>query len=122
MDDRKRTLADGSPVTDDYLDIDPRTGQQKDYVVLAEEERQKGFQRPVRRSYVHVGKNPEMDGIVLIRPDEGACGTRTVMALSIAETYARDPDFYGGTFCACCRMHFPVDEFVWEGTCERVGS
>lgn len=34
------------------------------------------------------------------------------------------PDFYGGTFCATCREHFPVGEhgeFVWEdGT--RVGT
>ena len=33
-----------------------------------------------------------------------------------------DPQFYGGTFCAQCCVHKPVDEFVWEGTDERVGS
>ena len=30
-------------------------GQQKTYLVLSEEERAKGFVRPVRRSYIHVG-------------------------------------------------------------------
>lgn len=50
------------------------------------------------------------------------CGTVTTMAPPIAETYARDPQFYGGTFCMGCRKHLPVDEFVWEGTTERVGS
>jgi hypothetical protein len=39
------------------------------------------------------------------------------MALGIAETYARDPSFYGGTYCASCRDHFPVGttgQFVWS--------
>jgi hypothetical protein len=39
------------------------------------------------------------------------------MGLAIAETYARDPHYYGGTFCAGCRNHFPVGpdgEFVWS--------
>lgn len=47
------------------------------------------------------------------------------MTLTIAETYARDPWFYGGTFCAGCRAHFPVGpagEFVWAGTDEKVGT
>lgn len=104
-------LTDGGPVTTDYRDIDPATGQQKGYVVLTAEERAKGFVRPVRRDYVHVGK----DGT-------GGCGTRTVMAQSIAETYARDPSFYNGTFCVGCRAHFPLDQFVWDGTTEIVGS
>ena len=49
------TLTDGSPVTDDHREINPETGMQKGYVVLSEDERAKGFVRPVRRSYVHVG-------------------------------------------------------------------
>jgi hypothetical protein len=44
------------------------------------------------------------------------------MALSIAETFARDPRFYGGTFCVGCRKHFPCDQFVWVGTDEQVGT
>ena len=88
--------------------IDPNTGMQNTYVVLSEEERAKGFVRPVRRTYVHE-----------------KCGGRTTMGLAIAETYARDPHYYGGTYCATCRGHFPVGEggqFVWDGTTQKVGS
>lgn len=28
----------------------------------------------------------------------------------------------GGTFCVACRVHLPLDEFVWKGTREQVGS
>ncbi len=69
-----RTLTDGSPVTPDHKDIDPNTGMQKAYVVLSEEERSKGFIRPVRQSYSH-----------------SKCGVVTKMGLALAETYARDP-------------------------------
>jgi hypothetical protein len=99
-------------------------GQQREYYVLPDEERAKGFVRPVRATYLHVGKNPEMRGHVLIKPD-GACGTRTTMGRALAETYARQPDFYSGTFCVGCGAHFPVGEegeFIWEGTTERVGT
>ena len=104
----KTTLTDGSPVTPDHREIDPVTGMQKDYVVLSNDERAKGFVRPVRRSYVHL-----------------TCGGVTTMGQAIAETYARQPDFYSGTFCAYCGGHFPVGEkgeFVWEGTDQKVGS
>lgn len=91
-------------------------GQQACYVVLSEKERAKGFIRPLRTSYIH-----------------DTCGTVTTMGTAIAETYARDPFFYGGTFCVRCRNHFPVGangEFVWteprEGTpfgqADRVGT
>lgn len=83
-------------------------GMQEKYLVLSDEERAKGFVRPVRRSYVHL-----------------KCGTVTTMGLSIAETYARDPYFYDGTYCAHCRNHYPVGEagdFVWDGTTEKVGT
>jgi hypothetical protein len=96
--------------------------QNKKYLILSNEERNKGFIRPVRETYIHVGKNPKMSGIVLIRPDENACGTRTTMALAIAETYARNPKFYGSTYCCSCQKHLSVSEFIWEGTEERVGS
>jgi hypothetical protein len=105
----ERTLADGSPVTPDHREINPLTGQQKGYAVLSEDERAKGFVRPVRRSYVHE-----------------KCGAVTTMGQALAETYARDPYFYSGTFCVGCRAHFPVGdidgEFVWDGTNEKVGS
>lgn len=80
-------------VTDDRskLDasIDPSTGQQRSYLVLSDEERAKGFKRPVRYSYVHT-----------------KCGSTTTMGAKLSETYARDPDFYCGTFCASCGTHF----------------
>lgn len=104
----KTTLTDGSPVTPDHREINQETGMQKDYVVLSQEERAKGFVRPVRQSYVH-----------------NKCGGVTKMGQSIAETYARDPSFYSGTYCAVCRSHFPIGEdgeFVWDGTQEKVGT
>ena len=102
------TLTDGSPVTPDHRDLNPATGQQKAYVVLSEKERAKGFVRPVRTAYLH-----------------GTCGAVTTMGMALAETYARDPSFYGGTFCAGCRAHFPVGAaggFTWETTAEKVGT
>lgn len=120
-------LASGAPVTPDHREIDPATGQQKGYIVLTKAERDKGFVRPVRRTYVHVGLDPVMDGIVLVkrgRVTDGkiACGTRTTMGEAIAETYAREPKFYSGTFCVGCGAHYPLAQFVWEGTTEMVGS
>lgn len=101
---RKTTLTDGSPVTADHREIKPN-GQQKGYVVLSEDERAKGYVRPVRRSYLHK-----------------TCGTQTTMGQSIAETYARDPKFYSGTFCCGCRAHFPLDQFTWSDDGSQVGS
>lgn len=81
-------------------------GQQNEaYLVLSEEERAKGFVRPLRVAYKH-----------------DRCGAVTYMSRGIAETYARDPRFYGGTWCVGCCGHFPVDEFTWDGADERVGS
>lgn len=84
--------------------------QAEAYLVLSEEERAAGFVRPVRLSYKHAV------------PD---CGAVTTMARSIAETYARQPSFYGATYCCACRMHLPVGpngEFIWVDGGERVGS
>jgi hypothetical protein len=91
----------------DYRD-DRGDGQQRAYLILSDEERARGFVRPVRHSYVH-----------------DKCGTVTTMGQKLAETYARDQWFYGGTFCANCRAHFPVGErgeFLWDGTDEKVGT
>jgi len=69
------------------------------YIVLCDEERAKGFVRPYRDAYRHV-----------------ECGAITTMSRAIAETYARDPKFYGSTYCAQCKAHFPVGEegeFTW---------
>lgn len=84
------------------------SGMQREYVVLTDAERRKGFVRPVRDTYKHL-----------------KCGKTTTMGRDIAETYARSPNFYSGTFCVTCKAHFPVGasgEFVWEGTNEKVGT
>lgn len=103
---------------------DPRLGhgsntapapQNEAYLMLGEDERRKGFVRPVRRSYRH--QDPE-------------CGAVTTMAAALAETYAANPGFYGATYCSGCRMHRPVGaegEFTWmtpggEDTTELVGT
>jgi len=73
--------------------------QNDTYLVLSEDERAKGFVRPLRLSYWHE-----------------KCGKITTMGRAIAETYARDPHFYGGTYCAHCGHHRPVGEngeFYW---------
>jgi hypothetical protein len=104
----KETLLDGSPVTGDHREIDLATGMQKGYVILSDEERAKGFVRPVRLTYIHE-----------------PCGSKTTMAKRIAETYARDPNFYTGTFCSACRNHFPIGpngEFIWEADGTKVGT
>lgn len=78
------------------------------YLVLSEKERAKGFVRPYRDRYVHV---------VCSRGGEAI----TTMGTAIAETYARNPQFYGGTYCAHCQMHRPLSEFEWlDGS--QVGS
>lgn len=82
------------------------------YLVLSDEERAKGFVRPVRRSYVHDRVGGE----------HGACGATTTMAQAIAETYAAQPDYYGSTYCTGCGMHRPVAEFAWTMDGTRVGS
>lgn len=72
-------------------------GQADVYLVLSDEERAKGFVRPVRRTYIHE-----------------PCGAATTMGLALSETYARSPKFYGATFCVKCQMHRPVHEFKWD--------
>lgn len=105
---------------------DPRLnkgeGQHEVYLVLSEEERAKGFVRPLRRSYVHVGDDPVMDGRVMLKLGAGGCGALTRMGLALCETYARDPKFYGATFCVGCNRHLPVWEFVWDEDGAMVGS
>jgi hypothetical protein len=105
VDRSARTMLDGSPVTSGHREINPFTGMQKDYVVLSAGERAKGFVRPLRSSYRH-----------------NACGAVTTMGRALSETYARDPEFYTGTFCVTCRAHFPLQEFVWTDDGKVVGS
>lgn len=92
------------------------TPQHEVYLVLSEEERAKGFVRPLRRSYVHVGVDGTEQNLT-----GSACGAGTHMGLALCETYARNPSFYGATYCVGCQMHLPVSEFIWDDG-ERVGS
>lgn len=82
--------------------------QNEVYLVLSEEERAKGFLRPVRYSYIH--------------RRGAACGIETKMGLVLCETYARDPYFYGSTYCCGCSKHLPVAEFDWAIDGKQVGS
>ena len=133
-------------------------GQQSCYLILSDEERAKGFVRPIRKSYKHVGKQVDISKMRELTKEENeinkqfnyigfipeenknspiigrfikesdlkkGCGIITTMGLELAETYARDPKFYGATFCCGCKTHLPVGkdgEFVWEGTNEKVGT
>lgn len=143
---------------DPGLKITRPDGQQEAYLVLSDEERAKGFVRPVRTSYRHVGPKPPMN-LRDLTPEEqtryrqfgyvkyeayppsessvvgrfwtqeqldaataGGCGTVTTMGSAIAETYARDPKFYGATFCCRCGKHLSVAEFVWEPDGSLLGS
>lgn len=81
------------------------TGQHKGYLVLCEDERKKGFVRPYRDAYKHL-----------------TCGTVTTMGRALSETYARDPGFYGATFCVNCNAHYPVAQFVWTADGAQVGA
>lgn len=154
--DKPRATLSGAPPEPGYessgapAPIDPATGQHRDYWVLPENERRRGFVRPLRDTYRHVGQRPKnvtrpltpseveryhQYGYVLFEEsDEGlgrywtraqlnsGCGAETKMGPALAETYARDPSYYGSTFCCYCSAHFPVAEFVWTSDGEVVGS
>jgi hypothetical protein len=133
------------------------TGQHDGYIVLCPDERAKGFVRPYRDAYKHVGRS--ICGVVvgtehgfrtICDEDDlthvgehgcvtrrvtveqqkeieytrrlGGCGSVTTMGRALSETYARDPSFYGATFCVNCNKHLPVAEFVWTFDGEQVGS
>ena len=77
----------------------PPKAQAEVYLVLSEEDRARGFMRPLRRAYWHT-----------------TCRLTTTMNQAIAETYATNPYFYWATYCAPCGLHRPVGpdgEFYW---------
>lgn len=138
------------------IDTSP-TEQSKKYLILSEEERAKGFVRPLRNKYVHRGYAkpqyplreltqeeleryssfgyikyeafPENDTSLIGRywtqkqldNTEKGCGVETVMGQELSETYAREPHFYGSTYCVGCKMHLAVQEFAWSADGETVG-
>lgn len=64
----------------------------------------------------------EYDALQSSKDYVGGCGALTTMGRALSETYARDPKFYGATFCVGCNKHIPVDEFVWDKDGEVLGS
>lgn len=130
------------------------------YLVLSDAERAKGFIRPYRDTYRHVGIPGPRCELLDLTPEQHlryevceyvkfepypeselpvtgrywtqaqldsvgkGCGSTTTMGQKIAETYSREPAFYGSTYCVGCGMHRPVGahgEFVWlDGS--RVGT
>ena len=76
-------------------DTEPRE-QAEMYLALSAEELAKGYLRPVRNWYVH-----------------SVCNGQTRMPMACAQTHARDPWFYGGTYCCHCQKHRPLTEFKW---------
>jgi hypothetical protein len=102
------------PLTDDPND--PLLGHGSDekpvppnelYLVLSKKDRKKGFIRPLREAYIH---------------EDGCKSYTVILSREISETYARDPKFYGSTYCCRCQMHRPVHEFRWCKDGEVVGS
>lgn len=99
-------------------------GMNEAYLVLSEAERSKGFVRPLRRAYVHryMLDGSQVPSVLVTLEGTAGCGALTTMALPLCETYARDPKFYGATYCVGCKTHLPVAEFHWDGDNEVVGS
>lgn len=144
----------GKPIDESTREINPATGMQHDYIILCPAERARGFVRPYRDKYRHVGARPKYPLRDLtseehedydkfeyvsfeIYPESespvtgkfwtkaqlaSGCNGVTVIGSSIAETFARNPSFYGGSFCAVCKKHFSNKEFVWEADKTEVGS
>jgi hypothetical protein len=105
VDRSKLCTTNGKPVEEVRRGQTNDTGQHEGYIVLCDTERAKGFVRPYRDRYKH-----------------RTCGGVTTMGRSLSETYARDPSFYGATFCCNCNAHYPVAEFTWSADGATVGS
>ena len=123
----------GKPVAEVRASQTNETGQHDGYIVLCPDERAKGFVRPYRDAYKHVGRSicRAARSRVVTQPEHaeierthqiGGCGSVTTMGRALSETYARQPSFYGATFCVTCNKHLPVAEFIWTADGERVGS
>ena len=68
--------------------------------------------------YVKFEKYPKSSGKIgrywTQKQLDSGCGSETIMGQALSETYARNPKFYGATFCCGCGAHFPVSEFNWS--------
>lgn len=122
---QKMCTTNGKPVSEVRASQTSETGQHAGYIVLCPDERAKGFVRPYRDSYKHVGPETQLvndAGEETHKVRAGGCGVVTTMGRALSETYARDPSFYGATFCCGCNRHLPVSEFVWTADGAVVGS
>lgn len=125
MSDPKLCTTNGRPVAEVRESQTNETGQHAGYIVLCPDERAKGFVRPYRDEYKHVGRLTQLvndAGEDTHQVRLGGCGTTTRMGRALSETYARDPKFYSHTFCVRCNRHPPVEEFVWTADGQQVGS
>lgn len=68
-------------------------GQYENHPTIDEGE----FQQPVKMVYIHE-----------------TCNGATNMSRKIAESIARDPEYYTKTFCYQCGDYYPVEQFRWE--------
>src|SRR5580700_645176 len=97
---------------DPNLHVVKPNGQNATYLILSEEERAKGFVRPLRTKYRHVGidyclaaitvdgkaflcgqlrlHDGECGGLLFETRPKGGCGSTTSMGYELCATYARD--------------------------------
>lgn len=109
-----------------YRDSYVHSGLHPTYMLrpLTEEERE----RYASFGYVAFESYPESESSLRGRYwtqaqlDTKGCGVETKMGRELSETYARQPTFYGSTYCVRCRKHLPVEEFTWSADGARVGS
>jgi hypothetical protein len=125
MDKTRLCTTNGKSVAEVRASQTNETGQHDGYIVLCPDERAKGFVRPYRDSYKHVGVETQLvddNDDLSHKVRTGGCGTVTRMGCALSETYARDPQFYTATFCVGCNKHLPIAEFVWTADGQQVGS
>jgi len=77
-------------------------GQYENYPTIDEGE----FEQAPRKWYIHV------DG----------CGEETGMSEELVKSVARNPEYYGKTYCAGCEEHVPVSEVEWQDGSDWVVS
>lgn len=129
LSEEERAMGFVRPVRSRYRHVGP-PGPQFQLTELSEEEKR----RHKADGYTHFEKYPDdyPSGLFgrywtperLAKVGKG-CGTVTTMGRALCETYARNPHFYGATFCVGCGVHLPVGEqgeFVWVEDGERVGT
>ena len=82
-----------------------KVSQEKTETELSDNERARGFVRPLRNT----NKHPE-------------CGGITLMSDKIAENMAKKPNHYDEMYCIDCKTSAPLDKFIWHGTDIKLGE